>query len=334
MSAEQNGRVGIVLTNLGGPGTLDEVEPFLTNLFSDRDIIPLPLGAKVQPVFARFLAKTRGPIVRRRYAGIGGGSPQLSLTTAQAAALEARLNNGNGGRYRGYVAMRYWHPFAEETLARLSADGISRFVVLTLYPQYSTATTGSMERELMRLLARPEWKDRFVASSIRSYARDSGYLEALAGTVRDSLNGFPQDRRDKVVLLFTAHALPSRIVEQGDPYVREIEATREGLLARLNVPNRHVLGYQSRSGPVRWIGPGTPEVLEELGREGVNDVLAIPVSFVSDHIETLYEVDQLFADKARRAGIRDFRRPAALNTHPAFIDALAGLVERHLNGSS
>jgi ferrochelatase len=320
---------GVLLFNLGGPGTLGEVEPFLVNLFSDRDIIELPLGALLQPAFARLIAKARGPSVRRNYASIGGGSPQLRLTLAQAKALSARLSRGDG-RVPVAVAMRYWRPGTAEALRRLAASDIERVVTLTLYPHYSRATTGSSERELARVLERPEWRGRFRVSGVDRYPEEPAYLDALAATVRESLAGFPAETRDGVVLLFSAHGLPQRFVDAGDPYVAETRATVRGVLERLGVPNRHALAYQSRTGPVKWIGPGTDEVLRTLGREGVRGVLVVPVSFVSDHIETLYELDQLFAGEARRAGIEDYRRTPALNTRPAFIEALAGLVERHL----
>jgi ferrochelatase len=322
-------RYGVLLFSLGGPGTLQDVEPFLVNLFSDRDIIELPLGAAVQPVLARLVAKVRGPSVRRNYASIGGGSPQLRLTLDQADALSARLSRGDG-RVPVAVAMRYWRPTTADALQELASLGVERVVTLTLYPHYSRATTGSSERELARVLARPEWRGRFRVSGVDRYPEEPAYLDALAATVRESLAAFPADRRDAVVLLFSAHGLPQRFVDAGDPYVAETQATVRGVLARLGVPNRHALAYQSRTGPVKWIGPGTDEVLRELGGEGVRSVLVVPVSFVSDHIETLYELDRLFAGVARDAGIEDYRRSPALNTHPAFVDALAGLVDRHL----
>lgn len=331
LAAGRSGAVGVLLFNLGGPDDLDSVEPFLVGLFSDRDIIELPLGAVVQPLFARLVARLRGPSVRRNYALIGGGSPQLRLTRAQAAALEARLNKGSPGRFRVFIAMRYWHPTTEEALSEIAAAGISRIVTLPLYPHYSKATTGSSQKELERVLLRPEWTERGLeVSSIASYACDPLYLDALADTVRRALFGFAPAVRESVVLLFSAHGLPQRFVEQGDPYVREIETTRRGVLERLGVGNRQLLGYQSRTGPVKWIGPGTDELIEALGRQGVREVLLVPLSFVSDHFETLYEVDILFAEKAKRAGITDYRRPEALNTHPLFIEALARLVEGHL----
>ncbi len=320
--------VGILLLNLGGPESLAEVEPFLVRLFSDREIIELPLGALAQPVFARVVARVRGPAVRANYALIGGGSPQIRLTRAQAEALEARLNRETDGRFRVRLALRYWGPSTEEALAELQREGISRLVALPLYPHYSRATTGSSENELRRTLARPRFRDAsFTLSSVSSYAVDPLYLEAMAESVRRGLEAFPAHARSRVVLLFSAHALPQRFVDRGDPYVGEIEATRQGILARLGNGRRHVLGYQSRTGPVKWTGPGTDAVIDELGREGAREVLVVPLSFVSDHIETLYEVDLLFAERARRAGITDYRRTEALNTHPLFVEALARLVE-------
>ena len=320
----------MLLFNLGGPETLDAVEPFLVRLFSDRDIIELPLGAVFQPLVARMIARKRGPAVRENYRRIGGGSPQLALTRQQGDALRQRLN-GEGDRFRTFIAMRYWHPSTEEALEAMSAEGIRRVVTLTLYPQYSRATTGSSERELQRALARSRWRGRFEVTGISSYADDPLYLDAMADTVRRAFEALPPEQRECVVLLFSAHGLPKVFVDRGDPYVAQTEVTRRGILARLGLPNRHELAYQSRTGPVEWIGPGTEEMIARLAREGVRDLLVVPLSFVSDHIETLYEVDMLFAEEARKHGIETYRRPEALNTHPLFIEALARLVERHLD---
>jgi ferrochelatase len=321
--------VGLLLFNLGGPGSLEDVEPFLINLFSDRDIIELPLGALLQPVVARIIARSRLPSVRENYRSIGGGSPQLALTRAQGEALQRRLRN-SGHDVRMFIAMRYWRPTTNDALVAMRDAGIRRVVTVTMYPHYSCATTGSSERELQRHLDRPEWRGRFEVSGVSSYYDDPLYLDAMTDTVRRALDSFPADVRDRVVLLFSAHGLPQKFIDRGDPYIDHIEATRRGILERLNVPNRQVLGYQSRTGPVKWISPGTDEKIAELGREGVREVLLVPLSFVSDHIETLYEVDQLFAEDARRAGITDYRRPEALNTHPLFIESLARQVERCL----
>jgi ferrochelatase len=326
----------IVLFNLGGPGNLDEVEPFLVNLFSDREIIELPLGALLQPLMARLIAKMRGPGVRSNYERIGGGSPQLRLTMAQADALEELLNVGQPGArpYRVFIAMRYSRPSSEDALAAIDRAGIRRIVTLTLFPHWSKATTGSSRNEFERALGLPRWRSRqFQVSHVDAYAADDGYLEAMTATVRQAWDQIPAAHRDETVILFSAHGLPQKFIDQGDPYVEHIEATRAGILQRLGLPNRQLLAYQSRTGPVKWLGPGTEEVIESLGHEGVRHLLVVPLSFVSDHIETLYEVDMLFHDAAREAGITGYYRPEALNSHPLFISALAGLVHRHLGGA-
>ena len=319
----------IVLFNLGGPDDLGSVEPFLINLFQDREIIQLPGGPALQPWVARLIAKMRGPSVRDNYRRIGGGSPQLRLTREQAAALETRLNDTLPDEFRVFIAMRYSRPSSNDALTAIAAAGIRRIVTLTLFPHWSKATTGSSRSEFERALR--EWPDRFDVSHIEYYADHPLYLDALADTVRDAWGEIPSSRRARTVLLFSAHGLPQRFIDEGDPYVAHIDATRFGVLERLDLPNRQLLAFQSRTGPVKWIGPGTEEVLIELGEEGVSDVLVIPLSFVSEHIETLYEVDMLFADVARRAGITGYFRPAALNSHPLFIEALTALVREHLH---
>ena len=356
----------VLLFNLGGPDDLASVEPFLVNLFTDREIIQLPGGAALQPWVARLIAKMRGPSVRNNYRRIGGGSPQLRITRQQAQALEDRLNSACGPRerpegsaalaapvsasewgwgptssnksstadaYKVFVAMRYSQPTADDALRAISDAGITRIITLTLFPHWSKATTGSSRNEFERVLSSPRWKDsRFAITHIEHYADDPLYIEALTDTVRVAWNDIPERRRARTVLLFSAHGLPQRFIDEGDPYVEHIDATRFGVLERLDLPNRQLLAFQSRTGPVKWIGPGTEEVLAELGDEGVSDVLIIPLSFVSDHIETLYEVDMLFADAARDAGITGYYRPPALNCHPLFIEALAKLVTDH-NGA-
>jgi protoporphyrin/coproporphyrin ferrochelatase len=322
--------VGVLLFNMGGPGTLADVEPFLVNLFSDRDIIELPMGALLQPVVARIIAKARGNGVRRNYASIGGGSPQLRLTRAQAMALNDHLDRQTGRRHIVEVAMRYWQPDTETALQRLASEGVSRLVTLTLYPHYSRATTGSSRREFERVVAQPKWRGRFEVDHVEAYPDHPLYLEAMADNVRRALAGFPAHRRDKVTILFSAHGLPKKFIDEGDPYVEHTHRTVQGILDRLAVANPHTIAFQSRTGPVTWIGPGTEDVLRDLGRQGVKEVLMVPVSFVSDHIETLYEVDQLFKEDAIRSGIVDYRRSEALNTHPLYIEALAELVSRQL----
>ena len=318
-----------MLFNLGGPEDLASVEPFLVKLFSDREIIELPGGAALQPLMARLIAKMRGPSVRANYTQIGGGSPQLRITRAQAAALETRLNALTGGRthFQVFISMRYSAPTASETLGVIAASDIKRIVTLTLFPHWSKATTGSSRNAFDRAIAEPQFRRmNFDVAHIEAFADDPGYLDAFTDTVREALDRIPAPRRDSTVILFSAHGLPQKFIDEGDPYVDHIEMTRTGILDRLKVNNRQLLAYQSRTGPVKWLGPGTEEVIEELGREGVRDLLVVPLSFVSDHIETMYEIDILFAEAAEAAGITGYFRPDALNTNARFIDALARLV--------
>jgi ferrochelatase len=229
--------------------------------------------------------------------------------------------------------MRYSRPTCDDALAAIASAGIRRIVTLTLFPHYSKATTGSSRREFDRVIAKPVWSAfRFRVTHIDRYAADPRYLDAMSDLVARGWNAIPFERRRHTVVLFSAHGLPQKFVDEGDPYVQHIEATRQGILDRLHLPGRQVLAYQSRTGPVTWIGPGTEQELRRLGREGVTDVLVVPLSFVSDHIETLYEVDMLFADAAREAGIVHYKRTESLNASPLFIAALAGLVEGHLAG--
>lgn len=327
-----NDQTAIVLFNLGGPENLAAVEPFLVNLFSDREIIELPGGALLQPVMARLIAKMRGPGVRANYTLIGGGSPQLRITRDQAAALEKALNEAVGrARFRVFIAMRYSEPTVEQALGEIAASDIRRIVTLTLFPHWSKATTGSSRNAFDRAVAQPRYQRlNFDISHIESYADDAGYLDAMTDTVKDALDRIPAERRRNTVVLFSAHGLPQKFIDEGDPYVDHIEATRYGILERLQIPNRQVLAYQSRTGPVKWLGPGTEEMIEQLGHEGVKDLLVVPLSFVSDHIETMYEVDILFAETAKAAGITGYFRPDALNTHPLFVGALEELVLRHV----
>jgi ferrochelatase len=300
------------------------VRPFLTRLFTDREIIQLPGGAIGQAFIGRMIAWKRTPEVQENYAKIGGGSPIVRWTTLQGRGIVDRL------RERGHdvafaMAMRYWTPTTEEALAELERAGVGRLVALTLYPHYSMATTGSSARELSRVMKRRGVK--LPLDRIDIWYDHPGYLDALALRTKEALARFAPDAPP--TLLVSAHGLPKHFIEAGDPYCEHIRITVEGVLARLpKLP--HVLGYQSRVGPVEWIGPSTDEVIRTLAHDGVRDVLVLPISFVSDHIETLYEIDMLYADQARALGITNFRRVESLNDFPPFLDALAGLVEPKL----
>jgi len=315
---------GVVLLNMGGPDSLDAVEPFLRNLFSDRDIIPLPLDGLWlgRRLLARRIAGKRASFVRGYYELIGGRSPIAEITAAQAAAVENRLNE-RGGRFRSYVAMRYWRPFTDEAVAQMRKDGVTRAVALTLYPHYTTATTGSSLRELRR------HTNGIELYAIDRFYDDPLYLDALAAQVRAALAGF----QAAPTILFSAHGLPVSFIRKGDPYVEHLLTTIAGVVARLAATSGRApewrLSYQSRAGTQRWLEPDTERALAELAKAGRREVLIVPISFVSDHIETLYEIDILFAESARKLGLTMKRAPS-LNAEPAFVEALASLVEKRL----
>lgn len=316
--------------NMGGPDSLDEVEPFLFNLFRDPDLIPLPLGFLWQRSFARMVSRARARKVREYYDLIGGRSPLGDITAAQAASLQARLNQRHGDVFSCHVAMRYTPPFTRDALAEVRARGAKTIVGLSLYPHYTTATTGSSLWEFRRELAgRPPAVGAVDVIEIDRWGEHPAYLDALAMQVSVGLERFPPSSRAGVELLFSAHGLPESFIRKGDPYVSDLQSTIAGVLKRLGGQRAWRLSFQSRAGSARWLEPSTEETLRLLAKTGRSDVLAIPISFVSDHIETLYEIDILFGGEAKQLGL-NFKRSPSLNTEPLFIEALAQLVEQRL----
>lgn len=322
--------VAVVLLNMGGPDSLEGVEPFLFNLFRDPDLIHLPLGWLWQRRFAKMVSRARSKVVRGFYEQIGGKSPIGEITRAQASALEERLNRGRPGTFRCVVAMRYSAPFTDEALAEAARIGARTVIGLSLYPHYTTATTGSSLWELRRGLGgKPPCVGAVDYLEIDRWPDEPRYLDALAAQVAKGLAQFPVEKQGGVELLFSAHGLPETFIHAGEPYVRDLETTIAGVLERLGGQHPWRLSFQSRAGKTRWLEPSTDEVLRLLARTGRKEVLAIPISFVSDHIETLYEIDLLFGGEAKELGL-DFRRAPSLNCEPLFIEALAELVERRI----
>ena len=310
---------GVVLLNMGGPDALDAVRPFLFRLFSDRDLIPLPAGEVTQPLFAWLVSGLRARKVRRYYREIGGGSPIAALTEAQRAALERSLRQ-SGGNFRVYVGMRYWHPLSKHAALAMKEDGVTRAIALPLYPHYCGATTGSSLKDLRRWL---RWAGcSFPVTEVRSYPVHPKYVAALAETVSRAIDGVD---REGMFLLFSAHGVPQSLVDRGDPYRSETEATVAAVMRSFpGLP--HALSFQSRAGRAVWLSPDTVDETTRLAREGVRKLVVVPVSFVSDHIETLHELDIRLAAHAREMGIQSFHRAPALNDSPAFIDALKDIV--------
>ena len=319
MSASTN-KHALILLNMGGPDSLEAVQPFLYNLFSDRELIQLPAGALLQKPFARLISYFRAKKVVENYRAIGGKSPLLEWTQKQAAGIAERLGEG----VVPCVVMRYWHPFASEALSELKANGITEATVVSMYPHYTGATTGSSVNDFKRTAAAiyPELKYRVVDQ----WHDWPLYLDSLANRVREGLETFHELTRDDVQILFSAHALPQKFIDRGDPYQRQVEETAQGVMERIG-NYAWSIAYQSRSGPVKWMEPGTEEEITRLAAAGHQSLLMVPVSFVSDHIETLEEIDMEYRELAVSSGIVNFCRAPSLNDHGDFLDAMAALVQ-------
>lgn len=325
------GRVGVLLLNLGGPDQLEDVRPFLFNLFSDPEIIRLPFPWLQRPL-AWIISTMRAKKSQENYLQIGGGSPLRRITEEQAQALQAKLQQ-RGEEASVYIGMRYWHPFTEEAIARIKRDHLDRLVILPLYPQFSISTSGSSFRLLEQLWQEDPALQRIDHTVIPSWYNRPGYLRAMADLIARELDQFPHP--DQVHVFFSAHGVPVSYVEEaGDPYQREIEDCTKLIMQTLNRPNPYTLAYQSRVGPVEWLQPYTDDALKELAEQGVKDLVVVPISFVSEHIETLQEIDMEYRELAEEAGIENFHRVPALNSHPIFIDDLADMVVEAANGPS
>lgn len=324
----QQGPTGIVMMNLGGPKTLDDVQPFLLKLFEDREIIQLPMQNQLGP----FIAKRRTKSVQQNYKDIGGGSPILHWTTEQGRGMCERLDtlSPETAPHKFYVAFRYIDPFSEDALRAMKADGVTRAVAFTQYPQFSCSTTGSSLNELWRAAEREGLKDAFNWSVIDRWPVHERFIEAMAETVKEGLEQFSEAERDDVLIVFSAHSLPMSVINRGDAYPAEIGATTHEVMKRLNYAYEYLISYQSEVGPVPWLGPSTESVIEELGKKKRKNVLIVGVAFTSDHIETLHELDIEYGELAHEVGITNYKRAPAFNGMPLFQDALAEIVAEHL----
>jgi protoporphyrin/coproporphyrin ferrochelatase len=316
--AKPKRRVGVVLFQLGGPDTLAAIEPFLYNLFCDPDIIDFPFARIGRKPLAKLISTTRAHKVQHHYAAIGGGSPIRRFTERQALALEAELAE-QGLDARCFVAMRYWHPFTAEAIAQLQAAQCDEVVLLPLYPQHSSTTTGSSLNEWQRL-----FHGSVPVHNVNAFYRHPMYLDAVIEKIEEALARFPVSDRAEIV--FSAHSVPMSVIAKGDPYQRQIEETVELLMDRGGWPNRHRLCYQSKVGASKWLQPSLHRALHDLAAERAREVCIVPVAFVSDHVETLGEIDHEAREEARRLGITQFEMSAGLNDSPKFISALGQLV--------
>jgi ferrochelatase len=315
-------RTAVVLFNLGGPDSPAAVEPFLFNLFNDRAIIALP--QPLRWLVATLISRRRAPVARAIYEKLGGGSPLVANTMAQAAALERALGDGN----RVFVAMRYWQPLSGETAAAVKAWQPDEIVLMPLYPQFSTTTTQSSLMDWQAAARRIGLTA--LTRVLCCYPDEAGFISTLAAEVRGVLRQWPRGERKRV--LFSAHGLPQKIVAGGDPYQWQVERTAAALRAALAEPTLDsVVCYQSRVGPLAWIGPGTDTEIRRAGQEGVG-LIVVPVAFVSEHSETLVELDIEYRHLAAAAGVPRYVRVPTVGTAAGFIAGLAALVRQARSG--
>jgi ferrochelatase len=317
-------KLGVLLFNLGGPENLDEVRPFLYNLFSDPEIIRIK-NAPLRRMLAWTIAAIRQGKSRDLYRQIGGGSPLRKITEAQATALGAALK-AKGSKAHVYVGMLCWKPGIDEAVESILRDRIDRLVLLPLFPQYSTTTTGSCLKHFQALDRKLGIASKIQVSAIQTWFDEPFYLESIADLIREAAGQYADAGPKGVHLIYSAHSIPARYVEKGDPYLEQTKQTVALIDAQLGNAYPSTLAFQSRLGPIKWLSPSTRDILEKLGRDGVSAVLVIPISFVSDHIETLQEIDVYYRDAAFKSGIKEFRRVPSLNLNPKFIEGLADLV--------
>ncbi len=315
--------LAVVLLQIGGPDSLASVEPFLYNLFCDPDIIDLPLAFLFRKPLARFISRRRAPKVQEYYKRIGGKSPILKLTRRQAAALERKLRESVDARV--FVAMRYWNPMTDEAFRQIRKGEFDRVLLLPLYPQYSKTTTGSSMNEWGRV-TKAQGRDDLTVDAVKEYCGHPKYIQSLVQNVTIALNRVPADQREQVVLVFSAHGTPVKLVRAGDPYQEQILRTYHAVIAagKFNLPHR--LCYQSKVGPEKWLEPSLKQTIKRLAADGVTHVVTVPIAFVSDHSETLWEINIETRQMSLELGVRYFDMSPALNTNPLFIDALADVV--------
>ena len=313
-------KVGVVLFQLGGPDSLEAIEPFLYNLFCDPDIIDFPFARIARQPLAKLISTTRAKKVAHHYAEIGGRSPLLEFTRRQAAALEAELRRDLDARVA--IAMRYWHPLTEEAIAEMERFAPEELVLLPLYPQFSKTTTQSSVNEWNRRFHANGWRPN--VHLVREFYEDPDYIDAVTQAIDACLAGYAHTA--DLDMVFSAHSVPVSVIEAGDPYQRQIERTVELVWERGKWPARRHICYQSKVGASKWLQPSMHATIKQLAAAGSKHVLVAPISFVSDHVETLHEIDIEHREQARGLGIEDYRMMPGLNDQPRFIEALAKLV--------
>jgi len=319
-------KTGVVLFQLGGPDSLEAIEPFLYNLFCDPDIIDFPFAKLARKPLAKLISTSRAKHVAHHYAEIGGKSPILDFTRRQAVALERELRRDLDAKV--VIAMRYGHPMTSAAVDEMAAYGPDEMVLLPLYPQYSKTTTGSSLNEWNRCYEQAKAYSTGAVRLIETFYEDAAYLDSVVAAINrcvDDLTDFD--------IVFSAHSVPVAVIEAGDPYQRQIEHTVDLVWERGGWPASRHTCYQSKVGASKWLRPSMHETVKKLAAAGSKHILVVPVSFVSDHVETLHEIDIEHREQARELGISDYRMMPGLNDSPDFIQALAGLVRAQVEAA-
>lgn len=329
--ASQKPKTGVLLLNMGGPETTDGVYSFLKNLFLDPDLIPIPARSRLAPL----IAKRRTPKIIKQYSEIGGGSPIKKWTDLQGKGMAEILDkiSPETAPHKHYIGFRYVPTLTEDALDEMHADGIERAVAFTQYPQYSCSTTGSSLNAIVRHFKKhPAGATSMDWSVIDRWPVHHRLIEAFGERTLEGLKKFPEEVRDKVVILFSAHSLPMSVVNRGDPYPAEVAATVNGVMEYIGRSNPYRLVWQSKVGPMPWLGAQTDAAIEGLSKNGYKNIMLIPIAFTSDHIETLYELDLEYIEElSEKCELENIHRAESLNDSPIFIQAMAEAVKSHLD---
>jgi ferrochelatase len=315
----------VIISNMGGPHSLDAVECYLYNIFIDPDIIDIPFPEFFRKRFVAWLAKKRAPESREIYEKIGGKTPLTEITEKQALLLEEELKTAGQRDIKVFPAMRYWYPFIEEVWEKVVSESFDKLVICTMYPFYSTTTTGSMENLIQKLNHKKIFSDDKL-NIIDRFGSDPTFIDAIVSQIQAAFEERGKTNKDEIHLLLSAHSIPMKRIRNGDPYRDEIEAAVK--LIKNALPEKVTVyhSYQSKLGPIKWLSPATPDMIDDLANKGITELFVYPFGFVADNSETLFEIGMLYGDQAKAAGIKKFHRIDALNTHPKFIHMLSDLI--------
>lgn len=322
-------KTAILMLNMGGPQTVDQVENYLVRIMTDTDMIQLPVQSQLGP----YIAKRRTPAVKQKYQEIGGGSPILKWTMLQGELMCQKLDSvsPNTAPHKYYVGFRYVDPLTDQALEEIEKDRPERVVVFSQYPQYSCATTGSSLNEIYKYYKHRQVPSKMKFSLIERWATHPLLIKTVADRILTELKQFPADKQKDVLILFSAHSLPLRAVNRGDTYPSEVGATVQLIMQELGNCNPYSLVWQSKVGPLPWLAPFTDDALKGFVKQGKKNFILVPVAFVNEHIETLHELDiEYCKDLAEELGVETIRRAAAPNDHPLFISALTDIVVTHM----